>query len=257
MAKAESTIYKFCRPEHNIALNSRTLRLGTLHEYRNIEQSEIVDADEGTFKIDLDFQGRPVTPDAVSILTTHLADSFSIEGGDMNGNTGVMKLGKIKLNTSLSDCWILSMSFAKRTDVPSLAELYKSSWGISGNDAIQNFLHAIRERLLHSICLDDLQGKIGEIPISKLQSSFSIRCHAGSVCYMDRIHVASPETFTSADAIRLINKIPFIKPKRFEEEKEYRIALAPEIGGKTVPIKPKAKILDLGSIFGVSILETE
>lgn len=232
---------KNCFKKDNLKIR-KTIKLGTLYEYREIESAQIVDKDEGKYSFLLKFDG------VVEIERRWFSLMFQgvigiggdehyprIPGAMTTVIRGIELLGSdehiIKVRNSSASIhrealngFIFCMSKVRRLrDAVGIFPDYDDCWYMTAAKAhgLGLSLSALlRERIISG----RYSGNHIVDPDISLEN-LSIHCRHESVSYLSReIHISDTSVFTADDFMRKIWDMAFVKPPSFSEEKEYRFS---------------------------------
>lgn len=220
----------------------KTIKLGTLYEYRKIESAQIVDKGEGKYSFLLKFDGvveierpwfslmfqgiinlggdeyRPRIPGAFSGTLHHLEM--------VGGNEHVIKVrdSSVSIHREALNGFIFCMSKVRRfRDAVGLFPDYDDCWYMTATKA-HNLAVALSELLRDRITSGRHSGNHIVDPHVSLEN-LSISCRHELVSYLGReIHISDTSVFTADHVMRKILDMAFVKPPSFLAEKEYRFS---------------------------------
>ncbi len=231
-------LFKFCHPAHHIQ-RAATLKVGTLHGYRALENPELRDSGEGKYDFSLSFDGE-VT------LETRLANlllSGAVGFGDTDGKVGIpgnfsayverlqivrsdpkgvtVADTQVNISRSLSNCLVFCMS--QLDDARQCPfEGYDAHWSIR-DDAAEVFVRRLGNLIFQHAKLSSFEPDVRQIHSASSVQSLQLSFQHRRVIYRDRnFHVTRENVPSFDDVLRLVNEIPFVKPIRFSNEQEYR-----------------------------------
>lgn len=238
---------KFCAEKYNIKSGCNTVRLGTLYGYRTIENELLRDNGEGTFSYALEF------PDYLEASPEWL-DSFEFGGGGglhigaMKVDNGRVKVKNLNLSGSTHNCWIYCISKSIES-AGSITDAHADKWTIEA-DKVSGFANYIGSVLWSELTFQDLPPDLTEkYSLQEIQQRLSLNVEIREVEYVDRfVLIKDPKEFTISDMEMLRDKVAFIKPVKFKDEQEVRIAFWLMFDGKKISIVDKPKSISLRPI---------
>lgn len=221
-------LVKSCSAKHNVC-NSKTLKIGTLHEYRETESEQIADKEEGFFNIIFDINDKFVDRD----LFNHLNYSHN-----SNLNAYIENLtikypfeNFIRIDYKARYNWVNNNRFIfciskleNHEDSVSIFPDYDDYWYVSLFKK-ELFVKALEEALFNKIVEDLVDGKqVFHKPIVDI-SKLEIKSHYQDILYKDRdLYLDNHNIDTMKnDLIGIFNDIKYIKPDIFKDEYEFRI----------------------------------
>lgn len=254
---------KNCHPRHNI-LTSKTLRLGSLYEYRSTYEKQIVDEHEGLFYFSLQFKNIiEIKKKWFNTLFGSLM-MFDLPNGEENYNppgrskatfknvyvkkvhkeTLEMQAEELRLTREIPNGFIFCMSEVPDTEAAhGLFPDYKDRWFLN-QDNIYEFVHRISKSLHKKIAQSRLEGDHiipSNIPISQVE----IYCQHALVIYTPKEITISKESDISIDHfMKIISNLEFYKPTSYSHEREYRFSFQLIINGLIIPPLKNSIILD-------------
>ncbi|MNO88801.1 hypothetical protein D3C76_802670 [compost metagenome] len=241
--------------------NNGTIRLGTFHEYRETEIQQIVDKEEGIIKLYLNFEGDvkislelfdAISPDLKIGKTSppifpRKTKSFfhNLSYTQPDEDHVILNNVSATIITEAYNGFVFCMSKASHAGefVGRFPE-YDDYWNISESSIVE-FGDTLGHILLEEIGTQRTKGNhiIPEkIPLESIEL-FSL---TSSITYMEReIRVTNEEPLSIEDTQQLLSHIEFIKPIKYEPEKEFRYHYLLIANGKL--IEPNAKFLIVNS----------
>lgn len=243
-----SPVYaKFCDPKYNIKSGCNTIRLGTLYDYRTIEDELLRDHGEGTFSYTMDF------PDYFEATPQWLASfEFGGEGsvsiGDMRIDNGRINVKSLNLSGSTHNCWIYCISKSVES-AGSITDAHKDKWNINA-DKLAEFAHYICGILWSELSFKDLPLELTEkFSLQEIQRRLGLQFEIRDVQYVDRfVIMKEPAELQISDIETLRDSVAFIKPERFKEEQEVRIVFWLMFDNKKISIVDNPKFISLRPI---------
>ena len=251
-------LVKFCKPEHNIHQGAK-LRVGTLHEYRSIENSELRDEAEGKYEFTIEFRGEveldrrwanllfqnivgfgntdstPRFPGKISAKVEHL---HMVE---QKGENVVIKDTTAKIYREIPDCLIFCMSLLTKVD-EMLFKDYQDNWNFPQEKANKFAMH-IANLIMEQTKLTDFDDSISEGNSPNSIKGLHVNAMHREVIYQDRHLVITQQNMPSFEKFtEILLNIPFIKPPEpYSKEKEYRFVF--ELRNQERLFQPKSFIL--------------
>lgn len=235
---------KFCDPKYNIRTGCNTIRLGTLYGYRTIEDEKLRDDGEGTFSYSLEF------PDFVAASPEWLS-AFEVEGGgigkfgDVRVVNGRMEVKSVSLSGSTHNGWIFCMS--KSTGkAGGVTDTHQDKWTIPA-DKVMGFANYIGGLLFNDLTYQDLPADLtNRYSVQEIQQRLGMHFDVKDIEYVDRfVLVGREEDLQVSEIESLRNRVAFIKPVKFKEEQEVRIAFWLTFDNKKISIVDKPKFINL------------
>lgn len=240
---------KNCFTKDNLKTR-KTIKLGTLYEYRKIESAQIVDKDEGKYSFFLKFDGtveierrwfslifqsiigigddvrHPRIPGAMSAFVHNL------EIVDSNEQTIRVRNSSASIHREALNGFIFCMSQVRKLrDAVGIFPDYDDCWYMTASKA-----HDLGVAL--SLLLRDqiISGRHSDNHIVDPHISLenlSIHCRHEAVNYLNReIHISDTTVFTVDHFMHKIWNMAFVKPPSFLPEKEYRFSFTIVAGDK-------------------------
>lgn len=230
---------KSCYSQNNIK-TSKTLKLGTLFEYRETEIKEIADEKEGTFEFSFFFDGEvSIKPIIYNTLAGGLMqlgpvggirfpgrasatfDSLTIM--NQNADTIVLKDSKGTIRREVLNSFIFCMSHVRKTThCHGIFPNYDDYWYAHDCNA-EKIARILMQLLLKQIKKNQKNGQ-HTIPPDINANEIDVNVFFGNVKYTDRnLHFNNNSIHELEDIIHRMHHMAFIKPPTpFEKEKEYR-----------------------------------
>lgn len=248
-------LVKFCRPEHNIASDGTHIRIGTLEEYRKIENSEIRDESEGVVLFSFKFpQLTPVsklwlrqikhtdygdqTPEPIArargtIFTENMTSQRHPDSRKISVS------GRFHAFNIHKNCYILSLSWQNQQQKFSPFSGYSSAWTIIKSQH-QNFFKLLRSLMEHKI-----RCKPWFTPTMKCKS------YAFPVIYVENWREITSEHDLSVErANYLFDNAWRVKSEDFKKEREFRFMLCVTDGRRTVAVPPEPIYINASLLKG-------
>lgn len=222
-------LVKSCHNKDNV-LNSKTIKIGTLLEYREIESQQIVDKEEGFYNLSIDIEGKALSIDTFNLLSSadhaliKLNGSFHIRGIEPLFNYTVVDYKAVSNIESLNRFIFCISKLAKYEDSTSLFKDYDSYWFLDFSDK-EYFIKSLEKSLFKEVkALIEKGEKVfnkKEINIKKLK----IKSYFQEIIYTDREYKINNDNLKiiKNDLSEIFKNIKFIKPSRFKKEQELRI----------------------------------
>lgn len=230
-------LVKSCSKKYNVK-NSKTIKIGTLHEYRETESLQILDKEEGFFNIIFDLKNKYIETDLFNCLNyshnshlsahikhLHLKDNYQnhirvdYEGeySWINNNRFIFCISKLNSHEE---------SIAIFPD-------YDDYWYISffkKQQLIRSLEHAL---------FFDIKSRIqnGEKIFTKQDiniENLTIKSHSQDIIYSDRsLYLDNYNIESMKDKILgIFQDIKYLKPDSFKKESEFRIVFDFYEGGE-------------------------
>lgn len=221
-------LVKSCKKKDNV-LQSKTIKIGTLHEYRKTESLQILDKEEGFYRISIDFQNKAISLDYLNLLNSSsnsLMDSYIEYLGTYPALLD-RKMVSLKARHTIrnNNRFIFCISKLEApVDSISLFADYDSYWHIDfqHND---EFIEKLK-----AIFLKEIKKRIteGEKIFSKDRvnlKKLKIKAHYQEIIYTERsLRIDNANLFSMQEKlVGIFNDIKYIKPIDFQNEKEFRI----------------------------------
>ncbi|MQU31153.1 hypothetical protein [Pseudomonas helleri] len=245
---------KNCKKEDNLKTR-KTIKLATLHHYRNIESAQIVDKGEGkySFFVKLDgtveierrwfallFQGgvaidgdqhypRIMGPLQVTVHELQIVEIYN--------QTVKVRNASASIHREALNGFIFCMSAVSELhDALGLFPDYDDCWYMTATKA-HDLAAALSRLLWNNIISGRHSGNHIVDPHASLEN-LSIHFGHAPVSYIDReIHISDSSVFTVDHFMRKIVDMGFVKPPSFSPEKEYRFSFTIVAGDKIlIPI---------------------
>lgn len=232
-------LVKFCKPEHNIHRGSK-LRIGTLHEYRTIENPDLRDEAEGKYEFTIDF------PEEIELdrRWTNLLFQGSFAFGNTddvprfpgefstyvekmthvrsNANSIVLKDTTIKIHRGISDCLVFCMSLLPNVEAK-LFEKYEDHWTFPA-EKVNTFAMRLGSLIMNQAKLSSFDDSISASHSPASIKSLTLSLRHREVIYRERhLIITEHNRPTFDEMIEILSNIQFVKPPEpFSKEKEYR-----------------------------------
>lgn len=240
-------LFKHCSLEFNVAKGCNTIRLGTLWGYRKEEDELLKDEGEGKFDVSLQFpELTQVSQGWFSEIDDGTSSTVQIDQAMFTG-AGVAIKG-ITFNKSEYNAWIFCTSFGD-AGVGSVTQTHDSAWLIRG-ETVNEFGNYLSQLLLANIQADDLPPHlVKQYSLRDFQTRLGIQFEARSIEYGNRtIEIGSETDFPIEKLRELRASIPFTKPERFSDEREFRFIFWLTFDNARISVPDKAKILNLRAV---------
>lgn len=254
---------KSCKSEFHI--KNGTLKLGTLYEYRTIENTELQDQHEGMLTFHLNFHGH------VRISTywynTLCGGSMSFGNGDslrFPGRTSaifdrvdakviseremVIYESRAEISREAFNSFIFCMSKIRKTnECHGMFKNCDDYWYIREGQ-IKKFALALGENLLTKIRHKHMEG-LYILPPETDMSRLKIVAQWGEIQYLSReIHIHEKDFRTLKNFTDKILNMAFTKPDDYKKEKEYRFNFIAVVDDQVVEPIVKSVILDAATL---------
>lgn len=242
---------KSCERAYNV--KNGTLKLGSLHEYRETEKEQIADKEEGLLRYNIKFDGDVKIPNRIfNTLSGGAMQSGRQQGVrfpgtsdlhidhlqivEADGEHTTLRNSTAKVVRAAPNCFIYCMSKVRRMrDAYDIFPDYDDSWYIREQNTLK-FAVAIGKELLNTIRHEHTQGNFitpKEIDPRKLK----VYLNHGEILYTDReLHITNQNILLLEEFFEKMNTMAFIKPPiPFIKEKEYRFQYTIMADGYTIP----------------------
>lgn len=230
---------KSCKKEENVKF-SKTIKIGTLFEYRETENQAIADKKEGSLEFNFFFDGEVTISQRVFNTfaggmmqigpvggyrfsgrgNAHFERLYIVEHGL---DTLTLKDSKGVINREALNSFIFCMSHVRKTtECHGMFAGYDDYWYI--HDGNVDHVGRILEKLLLKQIQESQKNGNHVIPEEIDASEIEIATLVGKVIYVDRNLRFTNETIYDLDeVIGRMRNMSFIKPPvPFQKEKEYR-----------------------------------
>ncbi|MBI6945731.1 hypothetical protein [Pseudomonas koreensis] len=245
---------KNCFAKDNLKTR-KTIKLGTLYEYRKIESAQIVDNGEGKYSFLLKFDGiveierhwfslmfqgaiglgndehYPRIPGAMSAAIHNLET--------VGGNEQIIRVrnSSASVHREALNGFIFCMSqVRKMKDAVGLFPDYDDCWYMTAAKA--HNLGVELSTLLRDRIFSGRESGNHVVDPSIPLANLSIHCRHEPVSYLGReIHISDTSVFTVGHFMQKIWDMSFVNPPSFLKEKEYRFSFTIVVGDKIlIPI---------------------
>lgn len=240
-------LFKFCDPKHNIVSGCNTIRLGTLWGFRSEEDDFLRDRGEGEFEYKIKFpKPTQVSSAWLSEFSADVGERLSIKG--FGANNGIYEIESASLRGSFSNSWIFCLS-RSQSAAGNISRAYNDKWMIEGKN-INKFSQYVAGLLFESIRISDLpETLLRDYSIKEIYEGISLDFQMRAVQYVDRFIEINSEEDLPVQRLREIKQnIPFMKPKIFSEEQEFRIVYSLFFKEARISITDSPKLLQLRKI---------
>ena len=221
-------LVKSCSKKYNI-FNSRTLKIGTLHEYRETESSQIIDKEEGFFNIIFDLKDKYIEIDLFNFLNYSHNSHLSAHVNHLHFKDPYEKYMKVsyqaKYNWINHNRFIFCISKLETyEESTSIFPDYDDYWYVSFFKKNQ-FIKALEDSLFNEV---KLQLKTGTQVFHKADidaNKLTVKSHYQDILYSDRNLYLDNHNIDSKknELMGIFNDIKYIKPEKFSHESEFRI----------------------------------
>lgn len=255
IGRSSPSLTKFCPPEFNIRKDCNTIRIGTLYGFRAIENEQLRDAGEGTFRYSVEFpEPTKVSHEWISAFEVEGGAESGIDSGVEANITGfsIMPDGVVVESMSLSgschNCWIYCLSKSSGS-AGNISDTHQDKWSIS-IDKLEEFANYLAVQLLDSLVFSDLPESIAnDFGLLELGKRLSVKFEIRDVGYGSReVHLLSEDDLPISEIEFIRDSVAFIKPKMFVDEREVRIAFWLYFDNKRISISGREKFISLRPI---------
>jgi hypothetical protein len=230
-------LVKYCKPEHSLLNGCRTLRLGTLQYYRELDPTfqPTADSAEGrdTIKVD-SLKMETAEPDAKAAVSGVLPDMPYIH------------VQNIPINLTFPNSYIFCCSILSKCNREEHAARFNSEYTsyYEISDVLE-FVRRIAQMLQSTITIhhfsEPVREKLGQLPIQDW--GVTVGWYFNPVRYVsDKIAYINDGVMKHyVDEIPLQFRSVFVKPQKYEEDHEFRILFLiqhPKIGVLAVQKAP-------------------
>lgn len=220
----------------------KTLRIGTLYEYRKTETQEIADKDEGMYKYSISFDGTIEIPNFWfnTFFYGFMATSYSEEDAPIDfpgtmetevkrleiissgGHSVVIKDAMAEFTRHAPNAFIFCLSLvAEKSDCIDIFPHYDAYWYVDIHRC-EEFGVAIGKLLLKKIIEEHAKGNY-LIPKDTVTNDLQMMIVQSEVSYLPRsMHFNNANKESVEELIEKMQLMTFIKTPNFEHEKEYR-----------------------------------
>lgn len=240
-------LFKFCPSKYDISNGCNTIRIGTLWGFREEENELLRDKGEGEFEFRIQFPKlTPVSNEWISEIGMDASGSAYIE--EMQSDGGAISIKGATLKGSSHNCWIFCVSMGGDA-VGNVSEAHESQWTIPG-DKVQEFGNFLATSIWKNVSIDDLDPNFSKNhSLQEINAGLALQMEMRPVIYDVRdAHIQSEIDFPVDKVRELKSSIPFLKPKTFSLEKEFRFAFWLSFNNQRISVNNKPKILQLREI---------
>lgn len=258
---------KNCYAKDNLK-TGKTIKLGTLFEYRETESAQIVDDGEGrhSFILNLDgvveidpqwfnliFQGliclgdHKHHPQILGSMTAHINKLEIVNSCALNKHNEqvvIVKDSSASIHREALNGFIFCMSrVRKMRDAVGLFPDYDDCWYMTASKA--HSLGIALSKLLRERIIAGRQSGDHIVASHVSLDNLSIYCRHEPVSYFNReVHISDATEFTADHFMQKISDMAFVKPPSFSTEKEYRFSFTIVANGFVVTPAVDYVILD-------------
>lgn len=223
-------LVKSCFKKDNI-LKRKTIKIGSLFEYKKTEQQQIADTDEATYEINFNIADIDLPQDFLNDIQEipHSYSGVKINDFFIRGPSTTKPKHvyynriDMSLNIANSNRFVFCISHLKK---PSLSDKifseYDDKWFIS-NQKIKSFTKILKNELKKEIKnLTASGGNIFDYPVDL--KSLHVNCIVQKITYMQRNLSITNKNYAELveTAPNLLKGIRFIKPVSYKHEHEIR-----------------------------------
>lgn len=221
-------LVKSCSKEFNIS-NSGTIKIGTLHEYRETESLQILDKEEGFFNIFFDLKDKYIEIDLFNFLNKSHDSYLSAKVHNLSLNGNYQNYIKVSYDAEYS--WVNNNRFIfciskleNHEESRSIFSDYDDYWYISFFKKYQLM------KSLESAIFEDVKQRVmnGETVFQKSNidpNKLTIKSHSQDILYSNRdLYLDNNNIDSKKDELMgLFQDIKYLKPDIFKKEFEFRI----------------------------------
>jgi archaellin len=221
-------LVKSCSQRYNIS-NSRTIKIGTLHEYRETESLQILDKEEGFFDIVFDLKNKYIETDLFNCLNNSHNSHLSAYVENLSFKDNYQNYIRVDYQGKYS--WINYNRFifcisklGSHEESTTIFPDYDDYWYIS-------FFK--KQQLIKSLeiaLFNDVKNRInnGEKVFTKEDvnvDKLTIKSHSQDIIYSNRsLYLDNHNMDSMKDKIMdIFRDIKYLKPDGFKKESEFRI----------------------------------
>ncbi|WP_233594126.1 hypothetical protein, partial [Pseudomonas amygdali] len=227
-----------------------TLRVGTLYDFRTIENENLRDEGEGTFLYRVEF------PALTKVSSDWLA-AFKFQGqaririGHMEPSSSGVRIKDFTMEGAGHNCWIYCMSLSTDS-AGDISKTHEDKWSIP-EDKFTEFGNYLGALLWESIGVNDLPDEIVKNnSLQSIQKRLRLDIDVRIVEYKERALYIDKESDLPIQQIQALERtMAFIKPVDFAPEREVRIAFWLSFDNKLISISNNPKFLSLRPIDGL------
>lgn len=244
-------LFKFCNPEHNICRGAQ-LQVGTLFRYRDIEDQELRDENEGKYifhitfpdAIELDprwatllLQGAVAFGDTKNVPRFPGSYSTKIENLHIvtqRSDSVVVKDTRIRIKRDVLNCLVFCMSIFETAEKNPFGQ-YDDSWSIPEHLA-NEFSGRLGRLIYEQAKLSEFDQSISTVHSAATVTTLSLNVRHRRVIYRDREMIITPQSRPSFDEfVTILSDIAFVKPTKHSQEQEYRFIFELQDGRRMFP----------------------
>lgn len=245
---------KFCPSEFNVSKGCNTVRVGTLHDFRTIENENLRDEGEGTFSYKVEFPAlTKVSPDWLAAFS--FQGQASVRVGHLENRGSDLMIKDFTMEGSGHNCWIYCMSLSSDA-AGDISKTHQDKWSVPA-DKFPEFANYLGALLWESIEVADLPEEIVRCnSLQDIHKRLKLEIEFRTVDYKERVLYIQKESDLPIQQIQALERtMAFIKPVDFALEREVRIAFWVSFDNKLISISNNPKFLSLRPIDG--LLESE
>ncbi|HCT7986772.1 TPA: hypothetical protein OT855_003689 [Serratia liquefaciens] len=243
-------LVKSCSKEFNV-LESNTIRVGSLLEYRETEKKEILDNEEGFYSMTFDLNNFKMPLSEFNLINTN-----EEHHGEMNAS--MITFGRfddkyvhnltLKADFNFEDLntFVFCMSLVDSIDeAERIFKDYDDYWFFDYSN-LNTFVEDVKMALHTALTAQSKPENPSflnriEQPVHITTDNLEISVIAQEIIYMDRSIIFNNESYTKSSKLcfEILKGKKFIKPISFHKEKEFRLAFECKCNGE--PVFPKIK----------------
>lgn len=242
-------LVKSCKRQYN-PKTSKTIRIGSLSEYREIEDTQIADKEEGHFRINFDLSNKLIGIDLFNYLNDSHRSALTaridtLSPGEMDHTHVFLKKYQAGYEWINNNRFIFCIT---KVNTPEEAlEIfpdYDDYWHVNIFQ-MRRFLNQLSDNLLLEIKERTSSGEeLFDIPVADYEK-LSIDAYQQEIIYRHRdLYLGNNDIGPMEEFIKgLFENIKFIKPDSFSHEKELRLIFDVYYDGALIHPKIKSIII--------------
>lgn len=214
---------KYCKKEHNIQLDCKTIQIGTLHYYRDMDPDfAIADPNEGEETVLIgNYDSAEASPEAKTLLNQ---DRFCDDTSRVVINNSVIR-------NSFPNSLIFCVSQDPGKNYPEEAHRYKNdydSYYLIGNinSFVEKLANIIVENFKTNWFHEDFRPQLDQFTVSDYKR-LGLQWQHKEITYVEKTTIIQEsKVFQKQINQDPFERIVFTKDKKFRKDKEYRFMFA-------------------------------